>query len=71
MFRTFTRRHFKLSEDETPAASYIELRLEQLEDNELEAETLSDVISKLEAGNEHWGDVKMGADGASGCSEAS
>ena len=31
----------------------------EFEDDEIEAETLSDVISKQEAGNEHWGDVKM------------
>jgi hypothetical protein len=47
--RAFSKRHRELKDKETPAKAYVELRFEQIEDGELVAETLKDVISREEA----------------------
>ena len=60
--RAFASTHRELPEREAPAKSYIEWRLEQVEDGELLAEQLKEVISKEEDLHDPWS-VKMRSDG--------
>eukprot|EP00972_Heterocapsa_arctica_P029418 4331078-Heterocapsa_arctica.AAC.1 len=57
--RAFSKAHFELKDRDRPAASYLEWRLEQLEDGELQAE----VMSKAESVEDLWGVCRISPDG--------
>ena len=61
--RAFAKVHFEMGDRDRPAEAYVEWRLEQLEDGELQAETLRQVASKAETTEEAWGGCKIATDG--------
>ena len=61
--RAFAKVHFEMGDRDRPAEAYVEWRLEQLEDGELQAETLRQVVSKAETTEEAWGGCKITTDG--------
>ena len=61
--RAFEAKHRELKEADVPAPCYIEARLEQIEDGELIAEPLTDVVSREETREDNWGAARVLADG--------
>ena len=55
LHRAYAVAHELLEDDQIPAPSFMEWRLDQIEDGELVAETLDLVISKEEAPEDEWG----------------
>ena len=49
MCRAFAAAHHELKDSQTPAKPYMEMRFEQIEDGELIAESLKEVISREES----------------------
>ena len=62
--RAYSLAHRDLTDKESPAPSYLDWRFEQLEDGELRAEPLSDVVSKEEVADDEWGGARIGPDGS-------
>ena len=60
--RAFAKTYRELRDNEAPAKAYLEWRLEQVEDGELQAETMKEVMSREEEGSDPWA-IKMKADG--------
>ena len=63
LLRTYEAAHRELKDRDVPAPSYIEARLEQLEEGELLAEPLTEVICREEAREDGWGAAKIMGDG--------
>ena len=62
--RAFTKVHGSITDKLTPAPSYLEAKLEQVEDGELLAERMQDVMSKEEVeGNEAFSSFRVMPDG--------
>ena len=62
LIRAYEKVHAKraeLDDDEIPATSYLEKKLEEIEDGELEAEELKDVTSKVDPTMEAYADAKV------------
>ena len=52
--RAYKAAHRELREKERPAPAYLDWRFEQVEDGELKAEALSEVINREEAADDDW-----------------
>lgn len=63
LVRGFARAHFVLPEKLTPAPAYLEWRLEELEDGELQAESLEKVFSRADVAHESRGIFQLRPDG--------
>ena len=61
--RAFASAHRELKDKECPAPSYLDWRFEQVEDGELKAESLAEVVNKEEAQDEDWGGARVSPDG--------
>ena len=61
--RAFEKVHFELQERETPAPAYVEWRLEQIEDGELQAEAMTVIVSKAESSDSTWANCQVQPDG--------
>ena len=63
LLRAYEAAHRELKDKDIPAPSYIEVRLEQLEEGEMVAEPLTEVICRDEAREDGWGAAKIMTDG--------
>ena len=61
--RAYEQAHRELEDKDIPLPAYIEARLEQIEDGELAAEQLAEVVSRDEAKEDGWGSARILADG--------
>ena len=61
--RAYTAAHRELRDRERPAPAYLDWRFEQVEDGELKAESLSEVLNKEEANDDEWGGARVNPDG--------
>ena len=62
--KAYAKAHKTLKDKECPAPCYLEWRFEQIEDGELKAESLADVVNKEEASDEDWGGARVTPDGS-------
>ena len=62
--RAYQAAHRELRDRERPAPAYLDWRLEQVEDGELKAESLAEVINKEEAQDDDWGGARVNPDGS-------
>ena len=62
--RAYAAAHKGLKDKECPAPCYLEWRFEQVEDGELKAESLADVVHKEEVQDDDWGGAKVSPDGS-------
>ena len=61
--RTFGRVHRELPDKEQPAKSLVEKRFEQIEEGELIAETMKEIVTKSEESEDAFGGCTISADG--------
>ena len=61
--RAYKSAHRELKDRERPAPAYLDWRYEQVEEGELKAESLSEVIHTEEAKDDEWGGTRVNPDG--------